>query len=174
MMYSEVMKMTKFAKFYLFFMALACAGLVSCGSKNTEKPIDPCGPSYQATLEKDIHRLGGEHAVIGDQTVVVLPLDQLFIGHSKNLTDDGRYVLRQLSPALHCDNHWNLSIKVYSDMFSNRRASLALARQQGEVVLSRLWKNAHISVGASRPEVMLNTCYHDCRHQNLVKIVTKT
>jgi len=158
--------------FRLFFIALLGLGLSACAYKITPPNVPPCSTGYHRFVESMVYHLNGEIGVLGDQQIITVPVDQLFVGRSENLTERGEAFLNALAPAMKCRGRWNVSVKISTNTFENRRASLVLGQQQGSVVLKKLWQGGGLNVAASRASVRVNTCYHDCHAQNLLEIVT--
>lgn len=158
--------------FGLAFLVVLLAGCCACGQRKAHYAA--CSVQYQQQLRSMLQKNGGDLNVIGSKQVILLPTSSVFVGHSENLSTNGRVVLKAISRSLHCRGRWVLSIEVYNAMFRSRRASKALAWQQGNVVMRNLWKNSQLSVAAATPKVGVKTCYKCQIGQSLIKIVTSS
>lgn len=167
--------MNKFVRQYLQIIGLAffvvlLAGCSRCGCKKVTYAA--CSIQYHRQLRALMQENGGELNVVGDKQIILLPTSSVFIGHSENLSANGKNLLSAISRSIHCKGRWVLSITVYNAMFKSRRASKALAWQQGNVVMRNIWKNSHLSVAASIPKVAVRTCYKCQLGQSLIQLVT--
>lgn len=158
--------------FRLFFIALMALGLSACAYKISPPNVPACSSQYHRFVEEMVYHVNGEMGSLGDQQIITVPLDQFFVGRSDNLSERGQAFLEALAPTMKCKGRWNVSVKITTNTFENRRASLVLGEQQGSVVLKKLWQGGGLNVAASRAKVRVSSCYHDCRAQNLLEIVT--
>lgn len=162
----------------LFRQCIRVSGLIlllvaaaACSKKTPNYPA-ACSVSYHNYLRNLVQENNGDLTVIGSRQIVLLPTSSLFIGHSENLSANGAQLLHFISRSLTCHGRWVLSIRIYNAMFKSRRASKALAWQQGNVVMRKLWKNSQLSVAAATPKIGVKTCYKCQIGQSLVQIVT--
>jgi len=147
--------------------------LVACAHKPSPGELKhPCSKAYTQALKRNIASLGGSMITQGRYETIILPTYYVFDGHSSNLTEYGDIILKEIKPHIVCGKRWVLRITVYNAMFDSPRASLALARQQGGVVLSELWQKG-ITVAGVNVKKAKEQCYHGCARQNFIKIVAK-
>jgi len=150
----------------LIGLMAGCFALVSC---TDEPPVPICSSQSIQALKQAITGDGGQYVTMGDQTYITIPSNVLFRGNSSNMTAHGKSVITHLAKVLTCKHNWASQVTVYNDAFSSRRASVALARQQGNVILSRLWQYGRMSVAASKGVIARCGCG---KRLNAVEIVT--
>jgi hypothetical protein len=143
------------------------AFLAACSPPIVKK--SPCFAKNKKQLAADISAFHGTVVHIGDKTIYALALQNVFVGRSKNLRRPAKRLLARISKTMHCGHHWRATVQVFSGPFSSKRASRALARQQGVAVLSFLRAHGAVQVMAVRTHVHCVVCD---KMLNRVEIIT--